>query len=292
MSGGPLAEIGIIGGSGLYEMAGFELAEQVKLATPFGDPSDEFTVGTLAGRRVAFLCRHGRGHRFSPSNINYRANLHGFKQLGVTRIFSASAVGSLKEKIAPLDLVVPDQFIDRTFGRAATFFDDGCAAHVAFADPFCPELRPLLAVAARATGARVHDGGIYLCMEGPAFSTRAESELYRGWGAAVVGMTNLTEAKLAREAELCYATLALATDYDCWRPGREAVTVEMIIANLRRSARAARDSLATAIAALPAAANCGCGNALATALVTDPAKIPAAARERLALIAGRYWPAR
>jgi len=283
------AEIGIIGGSGLYEMAGVSGLERVALDTPFGAPSDDFEVGELSGRKVAFLSRHGRGHRVSPSTINYRANIHGMKQLGVMRIFSASAVGSLREELAPLDLVIPDQFIDRTLGRAASFFDEGCVAHVGFADPFCPELRKVLLAAARAAGPAVHEGGTYVCMEGPAFSTRAESNLYRSWGAAVIGMTNLTEAKLAREAELCYATLALVTDYDCWHPGHDAVTVEMVIGNLRRNAESAHRTLAAAVAAAPAARACGCGDALATALVTDPARIPPESRARLALLAGRHW---
>ena len=283
------AEIGIIGGSGLYEMAGVSGLERVALDTPFGAPSDDFEVGELSGRKVAFLSRHGRGHRVSPSTINYRANIHGMKQLGVMRIFSASAVGSLREELAPLDLVIPDQFIDRTLGRAASFFDEGCVAHVGFADPFCPELRKVLLAAARAAGPAVHEGGTYVCMEGPAFSTRAESNLYRSWGAAVIGMTNLTEAKLAREAELCYATLALVTDYDCWHPGHDAVTVEMVIGNLRRNAESAHRTLAAAVAAAPAVRACGCGDALATALVTDPARIPPESRARLALLAGRHW---
>ena len=283
-------EIGIIGGSGLYEMAGFERAEEITLDTPFGAPSDAFVVGTLAGRRVGFLARHGRGHRISPSQINYRANVHGFKQLGATRLFSASAVGSLKEEIVPLHLVVPDQFIDRTMGRKASFFDEGCVAHIGFADPFCGELRGGLLAASRASGATVHDGGTYLCMEGPAFSTRAESQLYRSWGAAIIGMTNLTEAKLAREAELCYATLALATDYDCWHPEHAAVSVEMVIGNLMKNAEMAQRVLAAAVAATPAAAEkCKCQRALRSALVTDAKLSPAAAKERLALLAGKYW---
>lgn len=277
-------EIGIIGGSGLYEMGGFDKAEEIKLDTPFGAPSDAYVTGTLAGRKVAFLSRHGRGHRLSPSNINYRANIHGFKQLGVTRVFSASAVGSLKAEIEPLHLVVPDQFIDRTTARQATFFDGGAVAHVSFADPFCPALRRSLLDAARAQGATVHEGGTYLCMEGPAFSTRAESNLYRSWGAAVIGMTNLTEAKLAREAQLCYATLALATDYDCWHPGHDAVTVDVIIDCLNRNAAAARAVLAGAVAAAPAERACKCGRALRHALITAPDKIDPVSRGRLQLL--------
>jgi 5'-methylthioadenosine phosphorylase len=279
-------DIGIIGGSGLYEMGGFEKSSEIRLDTPFGAPSDAYVGGLLAGRKVAFLSRHGRGHKFSPSNINYRANLHGFKQLGVTQIFSASAVGSLKEEIAPLHLVVPDQFIDRTNGRAATFFDGGAVAHVGFADPFCPSLRKILVDASRGAGATVHDGGTYLCMEGPAFSTRAESNLYRSWGASVIGMTGLTEAKLAREAQLCYATLALATDYDCWHPHHDAVTVDAIINCLQQNAQTAQAVLAAAVAAAPREPACKCGRALRSALITAPGRIGEADRIKLALLIG------
>jgi 5'-methylthioadenosine phosphorylase len=282
-------DIGIIGGSGLYEMGGAGQVEEIRLDTPFGQPSDAYVISTVAGRKVAFLSRHGRGHRHSPSQINYRANIHGFKQLGVTRLFSASAVGSLREDIAPLHLVVPDQFIDRTMGRAATFFDGGAAAHVSFADPFCPALRHMLVEASRKNGATVHDGGTYLCMEGPAFSTRAESQLYRGWGAAVIGMTGLTEAKLAREAELCYATLALATDYDCWHPEHDAVTVETVISYLNQNAATARAVLAVAVAmaaAAPRESACKCGRALSSALLTPRDQITPETRKKLSLLLG------
>jgi len=279
-------DIGIIGGSGLYEMGGFEKSSEIRLDTPFGAPSDAYVTGTLSGRKVAFLSRHGRGHRLSPSRINYRANIHGFKQLGVRQLISASAVGSLKEEIAPLHLVVPDQFIDRTNGRAATFFDGGAVAHVGFADPFCPSLRKTLVDASRGAGATVHDGGTYLCMEGPAFSTRAESNLYRSWGAHVIGMTGLTEAKLAREAQLCYATLALATDYDCWHPHHDAVTVETIIGCLTQNAATAKTVLAAAVAAAPREPTCKCGRALQSALITAPDRIDEATRKKLELLIG------
>jgi 5'-methylthioadenosine phosphorylase len=277
------ASIGLIGGSGLYDLAGVEEAREVRLQTPFGEPSDAFVLGRLAGRAVAFLARHGRGHRFSPSEINYRANIHGFKTLGVRRIFSASAVGSMREEIAPLDVVIPDQFIDRTHGRAGTFFEGGIVAHVSLADPICAETAAALAAAARSLPGRVHAGGTYLCIEGPAFSTRAESRLFRSWGAAVIGMTNMQEARLAREAELCYATLALVTDYDCWREG-EAVSVEEIVRNLRQNATHAIEILRGAVASVPDERSCGCGAALADAILTRAEDVPAAARRRLAAL--------
>ena len=282
------ARVGVIGGSGLYQMPGITGVESVRLETPFGSPSDAFRVGTLAGTRVAFLSRHGQGHRLLPSEIDYRANLYGFKMLGVERIISVSAVGSLREDIAPLDVVIPDQFIDRTRNRISTFFGGGLVAHVSFADPFCGELSRILGEAAVATGARVHHGGTYVCMEGPAFSTRAESHLYRSWGASVIGMTNLQEAKLAREAEICYATLAMATDYDCWHHEEEAVTVEAVIARLKQNAETARKTILGAIPGLPEPRTCPCAGALRNTLLTDPAAIPEEARRRLDLLVGRY----
>ncbi len=284
----PQASLGIIGGSGLYSVEEIRDLEEVVLETPFGAPSDAYMVGELRGRRVAFLARHGRGHRISPSEINFRANIFGMKMLGVERIIAAGAVGSMKEEIHPTDLVFPDQFIDRTRHRISTFFGDGVVAHVAFADPICPHLRGHLSATARQAGARVHDGGAYLCMEGPQFSTRAESHLYRSWGVSVIGMTNLQEAKLAREAEICYATMALATDYDCWHVSEEAVTVEAVIGYLRRNAEMARQVIAGAVASMPDARACGCGQALANAIITDRKAIPEAARRRLGLLIGKY----
>ena len=278
------ATMGVFGGSGLYDLAGLEGARTVSLDTPYGPPSDALFVGRIGGRSVAFLARHGRGHRLLPSEINYRANVWAMARLGVERIFSASAVGSLREGIAPRHVVLPDQFIDRTMGRAATFFGEGIAAHVSFADPICPEARGVLAGAAREAGATVHDGGTYVCMEGPAFSTRAESRLYRSWGADVIGMTNLTEAKLAREAQICYATLALVTDWDCWKEDEEAVSVEALLACLRANAALAANALREAVQSVPVPRSCGCGQALATAIVTAPDAIPAQARQRLAHI--------
>jgi 5'-methylthioadenosine phosphorylase len=274
------AEIGVVGGSGLYDFPGLEGVEEVRLDTPFGPPSDAYRLGTLDGRRVAFLARHGRGHHLSPSAINYRANLFGFKLLGASRVLSASAVGSLSEAIAPLDLVVPDQFIDRTRHRADTFFEDGIVAHVAFADPVCPELTRALAGAARDLPVRLHRGGVYLCIEGPQFSTRAESHLYRSWGASIIGMTNVQEARLAREAELCYATLALVTDYDCWREG-ESVEVAAILATLARNAENATTLIGACIRSLPVRRGCACGVALRDAILTPLDRVPAATRDRL-----------
>lgn len=285
-----MADIGIIGGSGLYDMAELTDREERLFTTPFGDPSGPYVVATLRGRRVAFLARHGAGHRLMPSELNYRANIFGFKALGVTHILSASAVGSLKEAYRPLDLVFPDQFIDRTFNRVGTFFGNGLVAHVGFAHPVCDRLRGLLADAADATGARVHRGGTYVCMEGPQFSTLAESRLYRSWGADVIGMTNLQEAKLAREAEICYATMALVTDYDCWHPDHDAVTVEMIIANLTQNAKTAQQVIADAVARLDGSRPCACKDALSTALITRPDAVPAQVKRDLAPIIGRYLP--
>jgi len=280
------AEIGIIGGSGLYSVDEIRSLEEITPRTPFGEPSDALRVGELSGRRVAFLARHGRGHRLAPSEINYRANIYAMKSLGVERIISAGAVGSMKEHIAPMDLVFPDQFIDLTRRRVSTFFGDGVVAHVAFADPVCGQLAAHLASIARAQGATVHEGGAYVCIEGPQFSTRAESSLYRSWGVSVIGMTNVQEAKLAREAEICYATMALVTDYDCWHVSEEPVTVETVIGYLRRNAETARRVVAAAVSGMPAR-GCACGEALKDALITDPAVIPAEARERLKLILGR-----
>lgn len=279
-------EIGVVGGSGLYEMEGLEDVEEVAVETPFGAPSDAYVVGTLEGRRVAFLARHGRGHRLNPSELNYRANVYGFKALGATRLVSVSAVGSLKEEVEPLHLVVPDQFIDRTRGRPSTFFEDGIVAHVALADPMCPNLRRNLWRAVGEAGCDGHDGGTYVCIEGPQFSTRAESHLYRSWGADVIGMTNLTEAKLAREAQLCYATLAMACDYDCWYEGHDDVTAEMVIDNLLKSVANAKEVIRHTLRGLAAEVECGCASALRNAVLTDPARIPAGTRQRLDLLVG------
>jgi 5'-methylthioadenosine phosphorylase len=275
--------IGVIGGSGLYEMEELTDRQEIKVTTPFGDPSDAFITGTLSGRKVCFLSRHGRGHRYSPSEVPFRANIWGMKSIGVDAIFSASAVGSLREDIEPLHVVIPSQFFDRTRGRVSTFFRDGVVAHVAFADPLCPELRHVLSAAADAAGCLHHNGGTYVCMEGPQFSTKAESELYRSWGMDIIGMTNLTEAKLAREAGICYATLAMVTDYDCWHPEHDTVTAEMIIANLMQNVRDAQNIVRAAVAAFSDHRQCGCRAALRNAVLTSPDAIPAEARERLAL---------
>jgi 5'-methylthioadenosine phosphorylase len=282
-------QIGIIGGSGLYDMAELTDRHELTIDTPFGAPSGAYVTGTLAGMRVAFLPRHGVGHRIMPSELNFRANIYGFKTLGVERILSASAVGSLREEIAPLDLVFPDQFIDRTRGRVGTFFGDGVVGHIAFGDPVCGHLAQIAHDAAVQAGATVHKGGTYVCMEGPAFSTKAESRLYRSWGADVIGMTNLQEAKLAREAEICYATIALVTDYDCWHPDHDHVTVEMIIDNLTQNARTAQQVIAGAVRALVGTPRtCGCGQALATAIITRPEFVPDDTRRKLAPIMGKY----
>jgi 5'-methylthioadenosine phosphorylase len=281
-------EIGIIGGSGLYDMAGLSGREEATLDTPFGPPSGPYVTATLHGRRVAFLARHGAGHRILPSELNFRANVFGFKMLGVERILSASAVGSLREDYKPLDIVVPDQFFDRTAGRVSTFFGRGIAAHVGFAHPVCGELAGVAVAAAKAVGARVHDKGTYVCMEGPAFSTLAESQAYRSWGFDIIGMTNLQEAKLAREAEICYTTIALVTDYDCWHPSHDSVTVEMIIANLVENAATAQTIIADTVARMPAARGCACGRALAAAIITRPEHIPAAVKQALAPLIGKY----
>ena len=282
------AHIGIIGGSGLYDMAELTDREQHILSTPFGDPSGPYTLATLRGKRVAFLARHGEGHRLMPSELNFRANIFGFKMLGVEAIISASAVGSLREELRPLDIVFPDQFIDRTFNRQATFFGNGIVAHVGFAHPFCERLRLSTASAAEKVGAHVHRGGTYVCMEGPQFSTLAESNLYRSWGAHIIGMTNLQEAKLAREAEICYTTMALVTDYDCWHPDHDAVTVEMIIDNLTHNAKTAQQVIAEAVGNYAGRQQCHCGSALATAIITRRDAIPAAVRHDLAPLIGKY----
>ena len=282
--------IGILGGSGLYQMAGMRITEERELQTPFGAPSDRYVIGELRGRPVAFLARHGRGHRLMPSELNFRANLFGFKLLGVERIVSLSAVGSMKEGLRPTSLVVVDQFIDRTRHRPDTFFGDGLVAHVSFADPVCPQLGELVARAARASGATVQQGGTYLCMEGPQFSTRAESRLYRQWGVDVIGMTSLQEAKLAREAEICYATLALVTDYDCWHEDEEDVTVTSVLEVLRQNAATAQEVVARVVEGLPEARSCACGRALEHAIITQPDAVAPDTLERLRPIVGRYFP--
>jgi len=281
-------EIGIIGGTGLYEMEGFADVREVAVETPFGSPSDRLMVGTLEGRRVAFLPRHGRGHRILPHELNFRANVFALKTLGVEWILSVSAVGSLKERYAPLHVLVPDQFIDRTMQRPSTFFGRGLVAHVAFARPFCRGLSEVMAAACADAGATHHLGGTYVCMEGPAFSTLAESELYRSWGADVIGMTNLQEAKLAREAEICYSTLAMVTDYDCWHPDHDAVTAEQILSVLGQNAETAKAVLRAAVQRLPIPRDCECASALQYALVTPPDLVPEAVKRELAPIVGRY----
>lgn len=285
---GSAPRIGIIGGSGLYDMAELTDREACVVETPYGAPSGPYVLGTLSGRRVAFLARHGDGHRHTPSELNFRANIFGFKTLGVEWILSASAVGSLREDVKPLDLFVPDQFFDRTRGRISTFFGEGVVAHVGFAHPFCGPLSDVLVESARSLGATVHHGGTYVCMEGPQFSTRAESHFYRSQGWDIIGMTNLQEAKLAREAEICYSTLGLVTDYDCWHPEHESVTVEMIVANLTQNARTAQRVMAAAVARLPIDRACECSRALATALITRPDAIPAARKAILQPIIGKY----
>ena len=283
------AQIGIIGGSGLYSMPGFEAQREVNIDTPWGRPSDNYVVGTLAGKSVAFLSRHGRGHRISPSELNFRANIYGMKSLGVERILSLSVVGSLKEEHHPLEFVVPNQFFDRTRGRVSTFFGDGLVAHISFADPVCPQLAGVVCQAAHVSGVTAKNGGTYLCMEGPAFSTKAESNVYRSWGMDVIGMTNLQEAKLAREAEICYVTVAMVTDYDCWHADHAAVTVTDIIANLNKNAENAAKVVAAAVAAMPAERACKCGSALAHAIITDRALVPESTRKKLDLIIGKYF---
>ena len=282
------AEIGIIGGSGLYSMPGLTAIHETRQPTPFGEPSDAYVLGELEGRRVAFLSRHGRGHRIMPSELNFRASVYGFKQLGVERIVSLAAVGSLKEEHKPLDFVLPDQFFDRTRHRVDTFFGGGVVAHIAFADPICPEVSKVVESACRKAAVNVKYGGTYLCMEGPQFSTRAESNVYRSWGMDVIGMTNLQEAKLAREAEICYVTVAMVSDYDCWHPQHDAVTADQIISVLLKNAENACKVIQETVAAMPRLRSCKCGSALAHALITERDKIPAAARQKLSLILDKY----
>jgi len=285
------AKIGIIGGSGLYQMPELTEVDEIQLDTPFGEPSDKFIIGTLEGERVAFLPRHGRGHRFTPSEVPFRANIYGLKLLGVERILSASAVGSLQEKYAPLDMVIPGQFFDRTRARAreSTFFGDGIVAHIAFAHPVCKDVGDILEESCQAADVKAHRGGTYICMEGPAFSTVAESNVYRSWGMDVIGMTNLQEAKLAREAEICYATLALVTDYDCWHTGHDAVTVETVIEYLNKNVRNAQLIMKQAVKSLAGKPrSCKCGSALQNAIFTAPDLWPEATTRRLQAIIGKY----
>ena len=281
-------KLGVIGGSGLYEIEGLTEVEEVRLETPFGEPSDAIVVGNLEGVRIAFLPRHGRGHRISPSELPVRANIYALKSLGVEWIISVSAVGSLREEVQPLDLVIPDQLIDRTRSRVNSFFGNGLVVHVPFAHPFCPVLSEVLYRDTQEMGVKTHRGGTYLAMEGPLFSTKAESELYRSWGASVIGMTALPEAKLAREAEICYAMLACATDYDCWHESVESVTIEMVISNLQRNAATAKKILARVAAHLPESRECGCATSLKDAIVTSPEYIPAQLKRDLAPLIGKY----
>ena len=282
------AQIGIIGGSGLYDMADVTEREEVTLTTPFGEPSAPYLLGTLRGKRVAFLARHGGGHRVSPSELNFRANIFGMKSLGVEYILSASAVGSLKEEYKPADIVIPDQFFDRTKGRPSSFFGRGLVGHVGFAHPFCKILSGIAFDSGKRAGATVHKGGAYVCMEGPQFSTLAESKLYRSWGMDIIGMTNLQEAKLAREAEICYTTIALVTDYDCWHPDHDSVTVEMVMSTLAKNAATAQQIIAGAVERLPYERTCECASALKYALVTRPEMVPDQVKQDLAPIIGRY----
>jgi 5'-methylthioadenosine phosphorylase len=283
-------QIGIIGGSGLYNMEGLSNVSTVTLDTPFGHPSDEYVIGSLGDVRVAFLPRHGRGHRLTPSEVNYRANIYGFKQLGASHIISVTAVGSLREDIQPLDIVIPDQFFDRTRGRESTFFGDGLVAHIAFAQPICPELASLLYETAVATGVTTHKDGTLVCMEGPAFSTRAESNLYRQWGMDIIGMTSLQEAKLSREAELCYAALALVTDYDCWHEDESEVTVETVLQNLNKNITHAKKIIQTIVPKIAQKRDCLCATALENAIMTDLNAIPKKTCEKLGLIINKYLP--
>lgn len=286
------ASVGVLGGSGLYDMEGLKDVREIRIRTPFGSPSDAVMLGTLEGVRVAFLSRHGRGHRFNPSEINYRANIYALKSLGVSRVISVSAVGSMKEAIRPGQMVFPDQFIDLTKRRASTFFEGGMVAHVAFGQPICPSLAEALAAAGQQLGAEFHRGGTYLCMEGPQFSTKAESRLYRQWGVDVIGMTNMPEAKLAREAELCYATIALVTDYDCWHDTEDAVTVEAILATLQHNVALAKRMLSVITPALQSLAACPCREALSNAIVTAPTSVPAAIRKKMSLLTQRVFTSR
>ena len=287
MSSEPV-RIGVIGGSGLYDMSDLVDREEVPVSTPFGEPSARFVVGSLCGQRVAFLARHGVGHRILPSELNFRANIFGMKTLGVEWIVSASAVGSLQEKYRPLDIVVPDQFLDRTQGRVSSFFGRGLVGHITFAHPVCGTLSRIIGESARKTNAPVHQNGTYVCMEGPQFSTLSESRLYRAWGMDIIGMTNLQEAKLAREAEICYATLALVTDYDCWHPEHDQVTVEMIVQNLSRNAETAQAIIKTVVERLPVDRTCECATALASAIITHPDAVSPETKSELAPIVGKY----
>lgn len=282
------AEIGILGGSGLHQVQGLKHAREARLTTPFGRPSAAFVLGELEGREVAFLARHGRGHVLLPSELNFRANIYAMKKLGVQRIISVSAVGSLREDLRPLDMVLPTQFFDRTSKRVSTFFGEGLVAHVSFGDPVCGAVVEALREACRSTGIRYHEGGTYVCMEGPAFSTKAESKVYRGWGMDVIGMTNLQEAKLAREAEICYATLAMVTDYDCWHPAHDAVTVSQVIDYLTRNADQAQKIIRAAVRHLSRERHCKCASALAHAIQTDRKKIPTRTKKKLALLVSKY----
>lgn len=285
----PVARIGIIGGSGLYGMSGLTNTKEIHVKTPFGAPSDAFVVGTLEGHRVAFLARHGRGHRFLPSELNFRANIYAMKLLGVERIISVSAVGSLEEQLPPGDFLVPDQFFDSTKGRKSTFFGDGLVAHVAFDKPTCGQLSNVLIDASKNVGVKVHPRGTYVCMEGPQFSTLAEAHYHRAMKFQVIGMTNVTEAKLAREAEICYSTIAMITDYDCWHPGYDSVTVTQIIATLNQNATNAQNVLREAVRNMPADRTCKCGSALAHAILTDRKTVPARTKKNLAAIIGKYF---
>ena len=280
--------IGIIGGSGLYDMPQLTERKEITVETPFGPTSESLILGSLSGKRVAFLARHGRGHRYMPSELNFRANICAMKLLGVERILSVSAVGSLKEELAPLDIVLPDQFVDRTRGRISTFFGDGLVAHISFADPVCPDLLEQAHRASHKAGIPSRKGGSYVCMEGPAFSTRAESNLYRSWGMDIIGMTNLQEAKLAREAEICYITIALVTDYDCWHESHETVSADMIIGNLQKNCEAAQLIIAQTVQDLRPSRNCQCGEALKYALITDKTMVSSETKNRLECIIGRY----
>ena len=280
--------IGIIGGSGFYNLPGMTDVREVDIDTPFGRPSDPVMVGTLGGREVAFIARHGKGHRINPSNVPARANVYALKMLGVTHLISVSAVGSMKEEIEPLDMVVPDQIIDRTVHRPRSFFDDGPVVHVAFAQPYCHSLREVARDAAAQAGATVHDGGTYVCIEGPQFSTLAESLLYRSWGVSVIGMTSMPEARLAREAEMCYATLAMATDYDTWHPEHDSVTVELVVQNLNRNVQTARDTLAALVPLVPEACDCDCATALDNAIMTQLDALPQPVLERYSALLARY----
>src|SRR5579885_3600632 len=284
----PRAEIGIIGGSGLYAMPGLKEAREVTVKTPFGEPSDALVLGTLEGKRVAFLARHARGHRFTPTEINYRANIYAMKLAGVSRVISVSAVGSLREDLRPLEFMIPDQFYDRTKLRVSTFFGDGIVAHVGFDKPTCRQLSGIIGDGCDAAGVRAHRGGTYVCIEGPQFSTLAEAHVHRQLRFDVIGMTNVTEAKLAREAELCYATIAMITDYDCWHPEHESVTVAQIVATLTQNAENAQRVLRQAVKSMPVQRSCKCGSALSSALITDMKLVPQATKKRLAAILGKY----